>query len=80
MAAVRCLASYASESDEIQSKLIQLTSDSFPLMPIAAVRVLQQVGDERAVPALKKLTKGDYDGRLKRLAEEAVEKITKGFE
>jgi HEAT repeat protein len=60
--------------------LIKLTTDPFPLMQIAAVRILQQVGDERAVPALKALTQGDYDGRLKRLAEEAIEKITKGIE
>lgn len=80
LAAVRSLASFAQESDEVQTKLIKLTTDPFPLMQIAAVRILQQVGDERAVPALKALTQGDYDGRLKRLAEEAVEKITKGIE
>jgi HEAT repeat protein len=49
-------------------------------MQNAAARALQELGDERAVPALKKLTTGDRDGRLKRLAEEAINKLTKGFE
>jgi hypothetical protein len=44
------------------------------------VRALHQIGDERAVSALKKLTSGDLDGRLMRMAEEAVQKITKNFE
>ena len=44
------------------------------------LKALDQLGDERAVPRLKKLTSGDLDGRLMRLAEEAVQKITKDFE
>ncbi|NJN64377.1 MAG: hypothetical protein HC882_05475 [Acidobacteria bacterium] len=44
------------------------------------IRALHQIGDERAVPALRKLTEGDLDGRLKRLAEEAVDRIMKGIE
>jgi len=80
MAAIRCLAAYGSGVPEIQNRLLELTKDPFLLVQIAAVRALHQVGDERAVPQLKKLTSGDLDGRLIRLAEEAVEKITKGFE
>ena len=59
---------------------MELTQDSFVLVQVRAVQALEKVGDERAVPALKKLTAGDWDGRLKRAADEAIAKITKGFE
>ena len=80
MAAVACLASMGAGSDEVHARLIELLNDSFLLVRIAAVRGLHRMGDERALSPLKKLTDGDLDGRLKRLAEEAVQKITKGFE
>lgn len=80
MAAIRCLMTYETGTPGVQPRLIELMKDPFLLVQIAAVRALHQVGDERAVPALKTMTTGDLDGRLKRLAEEAVEKITKGFE
>jgi aminopeptidase N len=79
MAAIRCLAAFEA-TPEIQARLIELAQDGYLLVQIAAVRVLHHSGDERAVPILKKLMVGDRDGRLKRLAEEAVEKITKNFE
>jgi HEAT repeat protein len=80
MAAVRCLISLGTGSEEIQNRLLALTRDPFLLVQIAAVRGLHQIGDERAIPILKKLTTGDLDGRLMRLSEEAIEKITKGFD
>ncbi|MFN0117453.1 MAG: M1 family aminopeptidase [Elusimicrobiota bacterium] len=80
MAAIRCLASYNTPEMGIQKRLCELTQDSFLLVQISAVRVLQQLGDERCIPALKELITGDRDGRLMRLAEEAIEKISKGFE
>jgi len=80
MAAIRGLASYDPVPTAVQDRLIELTNDPFLLVRISAVRALQQVGDERALPALRKLTKGDLDGRLMRMAEEAVEKLSKGVE
>jgi aminopeptidase N len=80
MAAVRALISLGAGVDRVQRHLIELLGDSFLLVQMSAVRGLQSVGDERAVPALKKLTSGDLDGRLMRAAEEAIDKITKGFE
>ncbi len=49
-------------------------------MQMAVVRALAQIGDERAVPALKKITEGHRDSRLKRTAEEAVNRLKKGIE
>jgi len=80
LTAVRCLMMFKPATESVKKRLIDLTTDSFLLLQNAAVRALQELGDERAVPALKKLTTGDRDGRIKRLAEEAIAKLTKGFE
>jgi aminopeptidase N len=80
MAAVRCLAQYGFGHDTIQKRLVDLLGDKFLLVQIAAMRGLYQMADERAVPEIKKIISLDVDGRLKRLAEETVDKITKGFE
>ena len=79
MAAIRALGSFGAITTQIQNRLLELIEDPFLLVRITAVRLLHQIGDERAVPHLKKLTSGDLDGRLMRLAEEAVQKITKNF-
>ncbi len=80
MTAVRCLAQVGAGREDVQKHLIGLLQDSYLLVQLTAVRALSQIGDERAVPALKKLTTGDLDGRLKRNAEEAIQKIQKGIE
>jgi aminopeptidase N len=80
MAAVRGLAQVGGGREDVRKRLLELLEDKFLLVQIAAVRALTQLGDERAVPALKKLTEGDRDGRLKRTAEEAVLKLKKGIE
>jgi aminopeptidase N len=80
MAALRGLMMFKPATEQVKNRLVELTTDSFLLMQTAAARALTELGDERAVPALKKLTTGDRDGRLKRLAEEAINKLTKGFE
>jgi aminopeptidase N len=80
MAAIRALTSFGKSDPRVQPVLLVLTQDSFVLVRNTAVRALAAIADERAVPALKKLTTGDLDGRLLRLSEEAIETITKGFE
>jgi aminopeptidase N len=80
MAAVRGLGQLGAGREDVRRHLLALLEDPFLLVQLAAVRALMQVGDERAVPALKKLTEGDRDGRLKRTAEEAVLQLKKGIE
>ncbi len=80
MTAVRCLAQVGVGRPDVQDHLIGLLEDPYLLVQMAAVRGLTQIGDERAVPALEKLAKGDRDGRLLRSAQEAVEKLKKGIE
>ncbi len=80
MTAIRCLAQVGVGRPDVQDHLIGLLEDPYLLVQMAAVRGLTQIGDERAVPALEKLAKGDRDGRLLRSAQEAVEKLKKGIE
>jgi aminopeptidase N len=80
MTAIRCLVQVGVGRSDVQDHLIGLLNDPYLLVQMAAVRGLTQIGDERAVPALEKLTKGDRDGRLLRSAQEAVEKLKKGIE
>ncbi|MBV9080269.1 MAG: HEAT repeat domain-containing protein [Elusimicrobia bacterium] len=80
MAAIRSLMQYDPVPTAVQERLIELADDPFLLVRIAAVRALHQIGDERALPALRRLAVAEVDGRLKRLAEEAVEKLSKGIE
>lgn len=80
MAAIRSLVEFGPAHEAIQKRLIELTNDPYILVQVAAVRGLTAVGDERALPSLKKLAKEDRDGRVIRLAEEAIEKISKGID
>lgn len=78
--AVRLLAQEGAGREDVRKHLTGMLEDRYLLVQMAVVRALQQIGDERAVPALKKLTTGDRDGRLMRTAEEAVNKLKKGIE
>jgi HEAT repeat protein len=80
MTAIRCLAQVGLGRTDVQDHLMGLLEDPNLLVQMAVIRGLTQIGDERAIPALKKLTTGDRDGRLLRTAEEAVEKLKKGIE
>jgi aminopeptidase N len=80
MTAIRCLAQVGVGRPEVQRFLIGLLEDPNLLVQMAVIRGLTKIGDERAIPSLKKLTTGDRDGRLLRTAEEAIEKLKKGIE
>ena len=80
MAAVRCLTKVGVGDNAVQTRLVQLLKDPYLLVQMAAVKSLAKIGDERSVPALKKLTQGDRDGRLLRQAQEAVEKLSKNHD
>lgn len=80
MAAVRCLAQLGAGREDVQKTLTKLLDDRYLLVQMSAVRALGQIGDERAASALEKLAQGDLDGRLKRLAEETMQKLRKGIE
>ena len=79
-AAVRLLSEVGEGRDDVRKLFVSLLNDRYLHVRVAAVRALGKVGDERCALALKKLTTGLLDGRLKRTAEEVVEKLTKGIE
>jgi HEAT repeat protein len=80
MAAVRGLAALGAGRSDVQSHLVRMLEDRYLLVQLAVVRALGQVGDERAIPALKKIAQGPWDSRLKRTAEETVNRLKKGIE
>lgn len=81
MTAIRRLASLGRGGrEDVQNHLVGLLEDKHLLVQLTAVRALGTFADERATDALMKYTTGDYDGRMKRAAEETVRKIRKGME
>ncbi len=75
LTAVRCLAKIGAGRADVQTHLLALMNDPYLLVQLNVVKALTDIGNEQAVPVLKKFTKGDYDGRLIRMAEEAVLKL-----
>lgn len=80
MAAIRCLGQVGVGRDDVRKHLQELVDDDYLLVQLAAVRALTQIGDERSITALERLTQGHRDGRLIRTAEEAVAKLKKNVE
>ena len=80
MTAIRRLGALGRGREDVQDHLVKLLDDTYLLVRLAVVRALASIADERAVEPLMKLTSGDLDGRLKRVAEEAVRRIRKGMD
>jgi len=80
MTAIRRLGLLGRLRGDVQPVLIGLLNDKYLLVQLAVARALGSFADERATEALMKYTSGDLDGRLKRVAEEAIRKIRKGME
>jgi aminopeptidase N len=66
--------------EEAMNVLLTLTKDPFILIQNVAVSGLGNVGDERAIPELEKLTKGHRDGRVKRAAVDSIRLINGGLD
>lgn len=75
MFAIKNLGTIGKGRKDVLDFLTGLTDDRFALVQIAAVKALGELGDERAIPALEKLSKGDRFDRLKRAAEDAIKQI-----
>ncbi len=75
MTAIRALGAIGRGRKDVLDALIAYTEDKFSLVQMMAVISLGDLKDERAVPVLQKLTKGDRDSRIKRQALESIRKI-----
>ena len=75
MFAIKNLGTLGKGRKDVIDFLINLTEDRFALVQIAAVKALGELGDERAIPVLEDLTKGDRFDRLKRAAEDSIKQI-----
>ena len=75
MIAIRNLATFGKGRKDVLDMLMELANDRYVLIQITAVDALGELRDERAMPLLESLTKGEVDGRLMRAAEDAIRKI-----
>ena len=75
MVALRNLAAYGKGQKDVLETIMTMAEDKHTLVQISAVNALGDLKDERAVPLLEKLTKGDQDGRVERAAEDAIKTI-----
>ncbi len=73
--AIKNLAAIGKGRKDVLDILIELTEDKFALVQLNAAKALGDLGDERAIPVLEKLTKGDRFDRVKRAAEESIKQI-----
>jgi aminopeptidase N len=81
IAAIRNLGTLGSGREQVLTHLLnRLDQDRYLMVKMAAIRALGSFADERATDTLMKYTSGDWDGRLKRTAEEAIRKIRKGMD
>jgi aminopeptidase N len=79
-AALGKFAEFVSESQksDIVDRLIELLSDSWYRVQSSAIESLKQVRDPKAVPHLERAAQRELDGRIVRLARDAVQKIRQG--
>jgi aminopeptidase N len=63
---------------EILDTLLPLADDPEFLMRLRVPGALEQIGDSRALPALRRLERGELDGRVRRRAGEAAAAIVEG--
>ena len=67
MVAIRGLSIIGKGRDDVLDLILKLSDEDFPLVQLSCAVALGDLGDERAIPMLKKLTTGHRDGRVKRL-------------
>jgi aminopeptidase N len=76
MAAIRALAQAGRGDTPTLRTLLARTRDPFLRVRLAAIAALGRLGDDRAVPRLRRLADmADVDGRVRRLAAEALRAI-----
>jgi HEAT repeat protein len=76
MAAIRALAQAGRGDTPTLRTLLARTRDPYLRVRLAAIAALGRLGDDRAVPRLRRLADmADVDGRVRRLAAEAMRAI-----
>jgi aminopeptidase N len=81
MAATACLGklgAYIERKDPVRDRLVELLDDPDLRVRLAAVGALQELADDRAVPALQRLADRDLDGRVVRRCREVVARLREG--
>jgi aminopeptidase N len=81
MAAAACLGklgSYAERKDPARDRLVELLDDPDLRVRLAAAGALQELADDKAVPALERLAARDLDGRVIRRCREVAARLREG--
>ena len=80
-AATACLGKlgrYAERKEPALDRLVELLDDSGLRVRLAAAAALQELGDDRVIPALERLAGRDLDGRVVRRCREVVARLREG--
>ncbi len=83
MAAASALGRFAdfvgdSEKSDIVDRLIEMLSDPWYRCQTAAIDALKEIKDPKALPHLQRAAERELDGRVIRMARDAVQKIRQG--
>jgi aminopeptidase N len=82
LSAIRALGSIStgqsnSQVERIAQRLSELARETFFLTQVSVVNALSQMETPKAIPILRSLSEQTPDGRVGRLAEEAIQKVQK---
>jgi len=66
------------QKSDVVDRLVELLSDSWYRVQSSAIESLKQARDPKAVPHLERTAQRELDGRIVRLARDAVQKIRQG--
>jgi HEAT repeat protein len=76
MAAIRVLTRLGRGDDATLRALVARTADPYLRVRLAAIAALGRLGDDRALPRLRRLAGAeDIEGRVRRTADEAIRAI-----
>jgi len=77
-AATAVLAKLGEDEKETHDILMEFLEDPWLRMRVRAISALEELKNQKAIPALERIVKRDIDGRVVRLAREAIIKIKQG--
>jgi|ECHnycMinimDraft_1075156.scaffolds.fasta_scaffold00124_15 Aminopeptidase N len=74
-AAVESLGKYLRDNPAMFDDYVKFLEDSFYRVRITAIKALEQLGEEKCIPYLRKVIEQDLDNRVVRAAKEAIYRI-----
>jgi hypothetical protein len=69
------LGKYLRDNPAMFDDYVKFLEDSFYRVRITAIKALEQLGEEKCIPYLRKVIEQDLDNRVVRAAKEAIYRI-----